>query len=77
MLINVYMPTIVGIWTFKSRINLFSAELSMNKKPRGSTRFDCVTRTGQALNVCFTLKHKAAFVFLNQSTQALNRSNIA
>ena len=31
MLINVKMPTIVGIWTLKSRINLFSAELSMKK----------------------------------------------
>ena len=31
MLINVKMPTIVGILTFMSRINLFSAELSMEK----------------------------------------------
>ena len=31
MLINVKMPTIVGILTFMSRINLYPAELSMNK----------------------------------------------
>ena len=31
MLINVKMPTIVGILTFMSRINLCSAELSMEK----------------------------------------------
>ena len=31
MLINVKMPTIVGILTFMSRINSCSAELSMKK----------------------------------------------
>ena len=31
MLINVKMPTIVGILTFMSRINLCSVELSMKK----------------------------------------------
>ena len=37
MLINVKMPTIVGILTFMSRINLCSVELSMKKVllPRG------------------------------------------
>ena len=32
MLINVKMPTIVGILTFMSRINSCSAELSMKRK---------------------------------------------
>ena len=31
MLINVKMPTNVGILTFMSKINLYSAELSMEK----------------------------------------------
>ena len=31
MLINVKMPTMVGILTFMSRVNLVSAELSMKK----------------------------------------------